>query len=68
MGAAAMFPLIIAAILYLSLMWLCGHYTAKYAAERGRSQAAWFMLGCLFYPLPYLFLALLPPRRKQVAA
>ena len=30
-----MFPLIIAAVLYLTLGYVCGRYTAKYAAQRG---------------------------------
>ncbi|MGC2809104.1 MAG: hypothetical protein WA303_01865 [Bradyrhizobium sp.] len=64
---AAMFPVIIATVLYLSLGYVCGRYTAKYAAERGRSAAIWFVLGGLFYPLPYIVLALLPPRSKQMA-
>lgn len=62
-----MFPLTIAAVLYLSLGYVCGHYTAKYAAQRGRSEATWFLLGGLFYPLPYIVLALLPPHRKETA-
>jgi hypothetical protein len=62
-----MFPLIVAAMLYLSLIWVCGRYTAKYAAERGRSKAVWFIWGGLLYPLPYIALALLPPVRKQTA-
>jgi hypothetical protein len=62
-----MFPLIVAAILYLSFIWLCGRYTANYAAERGRSKAAWFIWGGLFYPLPYIALALLPPVRNETA-
>lgn len=53
--------LIIAAILYLTLMLTCGRYTARFAAQRGRSKATWFLLGALFYPVPYLVLALLPP-------
>ena len=60
-----MFPLIIAAILYLSLIVACGRYTADYAEQRGRSKAAWFIWGGLFYPLPYIALALLPPARKE---
>ncbi|MBR0825268.1 hypothetical protein JQ596_06955 [Bradyrhizobium manausense] len=63
-----MLPVILAAILYLSLIYVCGRYTAKFAAERGRSRAAWFVIGGLFYPLPYLVLALLPPRRKATPA
>jgi hypothetical protein len=59
-----MFALIIAAVLYSSLLYICGSYTAKFAARRGRSQAPWFVLGCLFYPIPSIVLALLPPHRK----
>jgi ABC-type uncharacterized transport system YnjBCD permease subunit len=62
-----MLPLIVAAMLYLSLILVCGRYTAKYAAERGRSKAAWFIWGGLLYPLPYIALALLPPVRKETA-
>jgi len=62
-----MFPLIIAAILYLSLLYVCGRYTARYAAQRGRSVAIWFVLGGLLYPFPSIVLALLPPRRKEMA-
>jgi hypothetical protein len=60
-----MFPLIVAAILYLSLICACGHYTANYAAQRGRSKAAWFIWDGLLYPLPYIALALLPPVRNE---
>lgn len=56
--------LMIAAILYLTLLYACGHYTATYAVQRGRSRIFWFVLGSLLYPLPYLVLALLP-RRAQ---
>jgi hypothetical protein len=63
-----MFALVIAALLYLSLIYVCGRYTANYAAQRGRSTAAWFVLGgLLFYPVPYLALALLPARPKDNA-
>ena len=55
-----MLPLIVTAVLYLSLLGALGYYTANYAAQRGRSKMAWFMWGALFYPLPYLALALLP--------
>jgi ABC-type uncharacterized transport system YnjBCD permease subunit len=60
-----MFPLIVAAILCLSLILACGHYTAKYAGQRGRSKIAWFIWGGLLYPLPYIALALLPPIRRE---
>src|SRR3954447_25924211 len=60
-----MLALIIAAILFLTFMYSLGRYTAKYAAQRGRSRAAWFLWGALFYPIPYLVLALLPPARKD---
>jgi hypothetical protein len=60
-----MFALIIAAVLYLTLFYALGRYTAKYAAQRGRSKALWFLLGAVSYPIPYLVLALLPPIRKD---
>ncbi|MBR0696331.1 hypothetical protein [Bradyrhizobium lablabi] len=63
-----MFPVIIAAILYLILLGLCGRHTAKYAAQKGRSQTAWFIWGSLLFPLPHIVLALLPPRRKATEA
>jgi len=61
-----MLAVIFAAILYLSLLCLCGRYTARYAAQRGRSQTVWFIWGSLLYPLPYIVLALLPPHRKAM--
>jgi hypothetical protein len=63
-----MLPLIIAAVLYLSFCYVCGRYTAKYAAQRGRSEAIWFVLGGMLYPFPYIVLALLPPRPKERTA
>jgi hypothetical protein len=60
-----MLPLIIAAVLYLSLGYVCGRYTAKYAAQRGRSETVWFVLGGILYPFPYIVLALLPPLPKE---
>jgi hypothetical protein len=57
---ADMFASIIAGILYSTLLYVCGRYTARYAAQRGRSRTPWFVLGSLFYPLPYIALALLP--------
>jgi hypothetical protein len=59
-----MFALIIAVILYSTLLYVCGRYTARYAAQRGRSKTPWFVLGSLFYPLPYIALALLPAPGK----
>ncbi|WP_315837929.1 hypothetical protein [Bradyrhizobium prioriisuperbiae] len=61
-----MFALMLAAILYLTLISMCGRHTARYAAQRGRSQAIWFIWGGLFYPLPYIVLALLPPVGKEM--
>jgi hypothetical protein len=58
---------IIAVSLYLTLLYVCGRYTADYAVQRGRSGGVWFVLGGLLYPLPYIALALLPPRRKGSA-
>ena len=49
----------------LAVAFLCGRFTAKYAAERGRSQRAWFLLGTLFFPLfpvQWVVLGLLPKR------
>jgi hypothetical protein len=54
--------------LVLAMMFLCGRFTAKHAAQRGRSRSAWFVLGSLFFPLPSIVLALLPPRRPDKAA
>jgi uncharacterized membrane protein YhdT len=63
-----MLPSVIAVALYCTLLYVCGRYTARYAASRGRSTTVWFVLGCLFYPLPSLVLALLPPRGEAEAA
>ncbi len=49
----------------LAVAFLCGRFTAKYAAERGRSKRTWFLLGTLFFPLfpvPWMVLGLLPKR------
>jgi hypothetical protein len=49
----------------LPVAFLTGRYTARYAAQRGRSERAWFLLGALFFPLfpiPWMALALLPRR------
>jgi hypothetical protein len=47
----------------LAVAFLAGRFTAKYAAERGRSKHTWFLLGALFFPLfpiPWMALAILP--------
>jgi hypothetical protein len=59
-----MLPWIVAGILYLSLAYLCGRYTANYAAQRGRSKTFWFVLGALFWPL---ILSVFVPRITQTA-
>jgi hypothetical protein len=62
-----MFPVIVAAVLYLVLICKCGRFTAKYASRQGRSKITWFILSSVFYPLPSIVLALLPPHRKEMA-
>ena len=47
----------------LAVAFLTGRFTAKYAAEKGRSERAWFFLGALLFPLfpiPWMTLAILP--------
>ena len=47
----------------LAVAFLCGRFTANYAAERGRSKRAWFLLGALFFPffpVQWMVLGLLP--------
>jgi hypothetical protein len=48
-----MFALIVAVIPSVSLPYICGRTTAKFAAQRGRSKVGssfpWFVLGCLFF-------------------
>jgi hypothetical protein len=53
--------------LVLTIMFLCGRLTAKYAAHKGRSKSAWFVWGALLFPLPSIVLALLPIRGKATA-
>ena len=60
-----MLALVIAAVLYLYLIYACGRCTAKLATQRGRTGTLWFVLGCLFFPVPSLVLALLPPCRDS---
>jgi hypothetical protein len=54
-------------ILVLALMSWCGHLTAKFAAQRGRSRGVWFLLGTLFFPIPSIVLAFLPPHSQEKA-
>jgi hypothetical protein len=68
---AAMFSswIIFIAILVLAVAFLCGRFTATYAAERGRSKRAWFLVGSLLFllfPIPWMVLGILP--KKQVLA
>jgi hypothetical protein len=56
---------VIAVVFLVVVMGLCGHFTAQYAAERGRSRRAWFIWGALFSPLfpaQWFVLALLPKK------
>jgi hypothetical protein len=63
---AAMFSLIIfITIPVLALALLCGRFTAKSAAEKGRSKRAWFLWGALFFPffpIQWVVLGLLPKK------
>jgi MFS family permease len=63
-----MFASIFAVILVLAMMFLCGRYTAKFAARRGRSKVAWFLLGSLLFPFSSIVLALLPSHGEEKAA
>lgn len=56
---------IIFVILVLAMMFLCGRFTANHAAKKGRSKRAWFLWGALFFPIPSIVLALLPPLGKH---
>ena len=41
----------------LAVAFLSGRFTAKYAAEKGRSKRAWFIWGALFvpfFPIPWM--------------
>jgi hypothetical protein len=49
----------------LAVAFWSGRLTAKYAAERGRSERAWFLAGALLFPLfpiPWMALACLPKK------
>jgi hypothetical protein len=35
----------------LALALVCGHYTARHAAKRGRSKPVWFVCGAVLFPL-----------------
>lgn len=58
-----MFASITFIVLVLVIVALCGHCTAEFAARRGRSRGAWFILGAIFFPIPSIVLVLLPPHR-----
>ena len=50
-------------IALLPVALLCGRFTARSAAERGRSKRTWFLLGALFFPffpIQWMVLGLLP--------
>jgi hypothetical protein len=47
----------------VAVAFLTGRFTAKYAAQRGRSKRLWFLFGALLFPLfpiPWMALGLLP--------
>ena len=51
------------AIPVLAVAFLAGRFTARYAAEKGRSERGWFLWGALLFPLfpiPWVVLGLLP--------
>jgi hypothetical protein len=52
-------------ILVLAAMFWCGRLTAKFAGQRGRSRGVWFLLGSLFFPIPSIVLAFLPPHSQR---
>ncbi len=54
-------------VIIVAVMVWCGRFTAKYAVQRGRSRRRWFLLGALFFPIPSIVLALLPPRVDPTA-
>jgi hypothetical protein len=54
----------------LAMMFWSGRFTAKQAAQRGRSANAWFVWGALLFPLfplASIILALLPARSERTA-
>jgi hypothetical protein len=56
---------IVFTVAIVAVMVLCGHFTAQYAADRGRSKRAWFIWGALFFPLfpaQWFVLGLLPKK------
>jgi hypothetical protein len=64
-GAAMFYWIIFVTICVLAVAFLSGRFTAQYAAQRGRSQRAWFVWGALFspfFPLPWMVLGLLPKK------
>jgi hypothetical protein len=64
-GAAMFSWIIFITISVLAVAFLSGRFTAKYAAERGRSKRVWFIWGALFapfFPIPWMVLGLLPKK------
>ena len=64
-GAAMFSWIIFTTTCVLAVALLSGRFTAQYAAEKGRSQRAWFFWGALLFPLfpiPWMVLALLPKK------
>lgn len=58
-------------VITVFVMLLSGRFTAEYAAQRGRSRHAWFLVGSLFFPLfpiPWMILGLLPARSQEKAS
>jgi len=54
------------AMLGPAIAFLCGRFTANYAAERGRSKRAWFLVGSLLFllfPIPGMVLGVLPKKQ-----
>ncbi len=63
MSSSLIIFVMLAVVLAVAL-W-SGRLTAKYAAKRGRSERAWFLVGALLFPLfpiPWMALALLPKK------
>lgn len=64
-GAAMLSLIIFITIPVLAVASLCGRFTAKCAADRGRSKRAWFLWGALFFPffpIQWMVLGVLPKK------